>query len=115
MVERVALVNITLPAKDKRRVFKPASRFWTLSTMAPRYFPRLGVEQNSKILQSSSLVFEPTLGEKNARDFSTLTFYPNRLQKVSRTSLIALQFLPSAFANSTRSSTKNRWENLHLL
>ena len=77
----------------------------------PRYFPKEeGVNQNSKILQSSSLVLGGIFGEKKTRDFSTLTFCPDKQQKVSRTSLTALQFFLFALANNTRSFAKNKWE-----
>lgn len=48
----------------------------------PRYFPRDGVDWNSKILHNSSCFCYVTLGEKKTQDFSALTFCPERPQKV---------------------------------
>ena len=123
MVEKAAWVNTNLPTKQRRWDFQPASQLcirsiiarksWGIETCLmgnPKYFSREGVEQNSRISLRASLALGETLGEKNTRDLVAQTFWPNSAQKVSRASLIATQFLWSAFANRTKSSAKKRWE-----
>lgn len=76
----------------------------------PKYFPREGVDRKPRSSHSSILLSIATLGEKYTWDLSWLTFWTNKLQRESNTSFTAMQFLQLAFANSTWSSAKKRWE-----
>ena len=116
-------IRVHLPARDRVLAFHPAilSRIFSMmkskarlslpltKIKTPRYFPKdVAIFKPSSFSRKPKRVWYIYWATKFF-DLARLTFWPDSLQKVSKTLLIARWFFLVAFTKRSKSSAKNKW------
>lgn len=120
MAEVTELISVRRPTVDKDLAFQPESLARTLSTMeskarlslssvmmgTPRYLPNSFVRFMPSLFSMATIFLALVWGEKKSFDLLWFTFWPEQLQKVSRTLLMVMLFFLVALAKRIKSSAK---------